>query len=77
MKYTFLIVLFSFIFIGSSCTLGSGAAQIPKKVQKKPDLLYNFGMKMMKKGQHEEARLVFKKVRTAFPISMYATLAEL
>ncbi|PKN46092.1 MAG: hypothetical protein CVU59_07090 [Deltaproteobacteria bacterium HGW-Deltaproteobacteria-17] len=60
----------------AGCTV-SGSGTIPPKALKDPKLLYEFGQKRLKKDYAEDARGVFAKVRSLYPLSQYAVLSEL
>jgi outer membrane protein assembly factor BamD len=75
LKVKLLLVLSLFLTV--SCTIGSGSAVISKKTRKSPKLLFKLGMKRLKGGNNEEARAVFKILKAGFPMSMYATTAEI
>ncbi len=51
----------------------------PKKLDYKSGAkaLYQLGQRHLKAGNYEEARKIFQKIKTDFPFSHYATLAEL
>ncbi len=70
------VLLFLFILGFSSCTV-SGAGTIPPSALKNPQLLYELGEKRLRKDNPEDARTVFQKIRSLYPLSDYAVLAEL
>jgi len=60
----------------AGCTV-SGGGTIPARALKDPKLLYQHGERVLKKDYPEDARTVFAKVRSLFPLSQFAVLAEL
>ncbi len=60
----------------AGCTV-SGGGTIPSRALKDPRLLYEFGERRLKKDYPEDARTVFQKVRSLYPLSQYALMAEL
>jgi len=66
----------AWILFIAGCTV-SGGGTIPARALKDPKLLYEFGERRLKKDYPEDARTVFVKVRTLYPLSQYAVLSEL
>lgn len=64
------------LFFLASCTV-SGSGTIPAAALKTPQALYELGEKRMKNDNPEDARTVFQKIKTLYPLSDYAILAEL
>lgn len=42
-----------------------------------PEEMYTQAMKMMDRGNHEKATILFEKIKTKYPLSQYANLSEL
>lgn len=59
-----------------ACTV-SGGGTIPAATLTNPQALYELGEKRLKKDNPEDARTVFQKIKTLYPLSDYAILAEL
>lgn len=75
-NFKILFLITSLFFSFSSCTLTDKSA-IPKSYSKNPKKVYELALKRMKTKDWEDARTIFGKIKKAFPLSEYATLADL
>lgn len=71
-----LTALICWIVFLAGCTV-SGGGTIPSAARKDPKKLYEHGERRLKKDYPEDARMVFQRLRTLFPLSQYALMAEL
>ncbi|MBN2722608.1 MAG: outer membrane protein assembly factor BamD [Deltaproteobacteria bacterium] len=71
--FTSTIIILS---VATGCTL-TDKSSIPASYKGKAKKIYNLGMKRLKSKDYEDARNIFRKLRKAHPMSMYATLSEL
>lgn len=76
MLWLMVAVVASPIFMGSACMVSRPKISAKASYGQNAKTFYDYAKKLLKAGNYEQSRKEFNKLKTKYPFSRYATLAE-